>query len=69
VIGFFLQRQGIPLTITPRVDFLSLHQYRASHVSNIPSGTFHYRVKHPNPESRIEEPEMMRCILRDHIYT
>jgi len=64
-IGLFLQRQGIPLTITSRVDFLSLAHY-LDHHDKIPPGSYQYRVKQPN---RLEEPEMMRRILRDHIYT
>ena len=67
-IGTFLRQFRIPLTISRRVDFLSLAQYEGSHAINIPSGTFHYRVKTVTPD-RHEEPEMMRRILRDHIYT
>ncbi len=68
-IGTFLQSVGIPLTITHRVDFLSLAHYN-EHNDKIPKGTFHYRVKQPNPASRLaEEPEMMRRILREHIYS
>jgi hypothetical protein len=67
-IGTFLQAVGIPLTISRRVDFLSLDHY-IQHHDKIPPGTFHYRVKQPNPERRTaEEPEMMRRILREHIY-
>jgi hypothetical protein len=68
-IGTFLQAVGIRLTITHRVDFLSLGHY-IEHNDKIPPGSFHYRVKQPNPHLRLaEEPEMMRRILRDHIYT
>jgi hypothetical protein len=68
-IGTFLQAAGIPLTISRRVDFLSLSHY-IDHHDKIPAGTFHYRVKQPDPERRLtEEPEMMKRILRDHIYT
>jgi hypothetical protein len=68
-IGTFLQAVGVPLTITHRVDFLSLAHY-IEHNDKIPPGSFHYRVKQPNPEHRLnEEPEMMRRILREHIYT
>jgi hypothetical protein len=66
-IGTFLQAVGVPLTITRRVDFLSLAHY-IEHHDKIPPGSYHYRVKQPNPESRLEEPEMMRRILREHIY-
>lgn len=51
----------------PRVDFVSLKHYEEHH-DKIPPGTFHYRVKHENYlGDRMEEPEIMRRILRDHI--
>ena len=65
-IGTFLQRVGIPLTISRRVDFLSLAQYEGGRMC-IPAGTFHYRVKHVYPTHRGEEPEVMRRILREQI--
>lgn len=67
-IGTFLQNVGIPLTISRRVDFLSLEHYEKAHAQYIPPNTFHYRMKHWNVGGdRMEEPEMMRRILRDHI--
>jgi hypothetical protein len=67
-IGTFLQAVGIPLTLSRRVDFLSLQHY-LDHNDRIPPGTFHYRVKHPDPTRRdLEEPEMMQRILREHIF-
>jgi hypothetical protein len=67
-IGTFLQAMGIPLTITHRVDFLSLAHY-LEHNDKIPTGSFHYRVKQNDPTRRLtEEPEMMRRLLREHIY-
>lgn len=67
-IGRFLRQVGIPLTISRRVDFLSLSQYEGGR-DYIPPGTFHYRVKHPHAGGRMEEPEMMRRILREQIAT
>lgn len=67
-IGEFLQRANVPLTPSRRVDFLSLAQYEGGR-ANIPPGTFHYRVKHLHASHRAEEPEMMRRILRECIYT
>lgn len=58
-IGTFMQQVGIPLTITRRVDFLSLQHYRDHH-DKIPSGSFQYRVKN---EDRMTEIEMMQLIL------
>jgi hypothetical protein len=66
-IGTFLQAVGMPFTFSRRVDFLSLEHY-SQHNDKIPPGTFHYRVKQPDPERRTsEEPEIMRRLLRDHI--
>jgi hypothetical protein len=66
-IGTFLRAVGIPLTVSKRVDFLSLDHY-IEHHDKIPPGTFQYRVKQPNPDRRLaEEPEMMRRILHDHV--
>jgi len=68
-IWTFLRAVGVPLTITRRVDFLNLDHYN-EHGNKIPPGTFHYRVRQLNPNTRLkEEPEMMKRILRDHIYT
>jgi hypothetical protein len=67
-IGKFLKAFGVPFTLSRRVDFLSLDHYM-EHNDKIPEGTFHYRVKHPDPDRRLEEPEMMRRILREKIYT
>jgi hypothetical protein len=51
----------------PRVDFGSLADYEAGH-DKIPPGTFHYRVKHHNYlGDRMEEPDLMGRLLRDHI--
>jgi hypothetical protein len=66
-IGIFLRQVGIPLTISRRVDFLSLAQYEGGR-ERVPSGTFHYRVKHLYAEGRLEEPEVMRRILREQVY-
>ena len=67
-IGTFLQGVGMPFTFSRRVDFLSLDHYN-DHNDKIPPGTFHYRVKQPDPSRRLfEEPEMMRRILREKIY-
>ena len=52
----------------PRVDFLSLAHYEEHH-TGIPSGSFHFRMKHKDYlGNRLEEPEMMRRLLREHIY-
>lgn len=67
-IGYAMQSLGIPQTPAPRVDFLSLDHY-TEHREKIPPETFHYRVKHVNwMGDRLEESEIMRRILRDHIY-
>lgn len=51
----------------PRVDFLSLAHYE-EHNDKIPEGSFHFRVKHVRWDGdRMEEPEIMRRLLRDHI--
>lgn len=62
-----LLASGLRPTPQPRVDFISLAHYEAHH-DKIPPGTFHYRVKHQDYRGdRMEEPEIMRRILRDHI--
>jgi hypothetical protein len=62
-----LLASGIHPSPLPRVDFISLAHYEAHH-DKIPAGTFHYRVKHENYRGdRMEEPEIMRRLLRDHI--
>jgi hypothetical protein len=59
VIAYRLQQLGYVPTLQPRVDFQSLEQYRA-HYDKIPSGTFHYRMKHMHHKThRHEEPVMM----------
>ncbi len=52
----------------PRVDVVSLAHYE-EHIGKIPEGSFHYRVKHHAGYlgDRMEEPEIMRRLLRDHI--
>ncbi len=62
-----LLHAGMSPTSLPRVDFVSLAHYEAHH-TKVPPGTFHYRVRHEvwNGD-RMEEPEMMRRLLRDHI--
>lgn len=62
-IGTFMQQIGIPLTITRRVDFVSLEHYR-EHRDKIPSGTFHYRIKHQDIGRRADEPEVMQDIIK-----
>ncbi len=62
-----LLASGISPSPLPRVDFLSLAHYEEHH-SKIPEGSFHYRVKHERWDGdRMEEPEIMRRLLRDHI--
>jgi hypothetical protein len=59
---------GISPSPLPRVDFLSLNHYEEHH-DKIPPETFHYRMKHVDYlGDRMEEPEMMRRVLREHIY-
>lgn len=66
-IAKVLLASGIHPSPLPRVDFVSLAHYEA-HRDKIPPGTFHYRVKHENYRGdRMEEPEIMRRLLRDHI--
>jgi hypothetical protein len=66
-IGHTMRTLQIPLTAAPRMDFISLAHYEKTH-DTIPPGTFHYRVKHQDYRGdRMEEPEMMRRLLRDHI--
>lgn len=55
---------GLTPTPLPRVDFLNLAHYDEHHTKS-PPGAFHYRVRQTG--SRVEEPEIMRRILRDHI--
>jgi hypothetical protein len=67
-IGHVMRALQIPLTISRRVDFVSLKHYEEHH-DKIPPGTFHYRMKHVDYlGDRMEEPEMMRRVLREHIY-
>ena len=62
-----LLASGIRPTPAPRVDFIHLAHYTEHH-DKIPAGTFHYRVKHADYlGDRMEEPEIMRRLLRDHI--
>jgi hypothetical protein len=62
-----LLASGIRPTPQPRVDFISLKHYE-DHADKIPPKTFHYRVKHERWDGdRMEEPEIMRRLLRDHI--
>lgn len=62
-----LLASGLRPTPTPRMDFISLAHYEQHH-DKTPPGTFHYRVKHQDYlGDRMEEPEIMRRILRDHI--
>jgi hypothetical protein len=59
---------GLPPTSIPRVDFVSLEHYDTHH-DKIPSGVFHYRIKHTEWQgTRMEEPVIMRRLLREHIY-
>ena len=59
---------GLTPVPRPRVDFVSLAHYDAHH-DKIPSGTFHYRIKHTNWNGdRMEEPIIMSRLLREHIY-
>ena len=58
---------GLSPTPLPRVDFTSLAHYTEGHTQS-PEGAFHYRVKHEDYRGdRMEEPELMRRLLRDHI--
>ena len=62
-----LRASGLRPSPLPRVDFFSLAQYDAHH-DTIPPGSFHYRIKHADYlGGRMEEPEIMRRLLRDHI--
>ena len=62
-----LLASGLVPTPLPRVDFISLRHY-AEHHDKIPEGSLHYRVKHEDYlGDRMEEPEIMRRLLRDHI--
>jgi len=62
-----LLASGIRPQPQPRVDFISLAHYTEHH-DKIPAGSFHYRMKHQDyTGDRMEEPEMMRRLLRDHI--
>jgi len=62
-----LLASGLVPTPLPRVDFISLQHY-AEHHDKIPEGSLHYRVKHEDWRGdRMEEPEIMRRLLRDHI--
>jgi hypothetical protein len=62
-----LLASGIAPCTLPRVDFVSLAHYDEHH-DKIPDGSFHYRVKHEVWHGdRMEEPEIMRRLLRDHI--
>lgn len=63
-----LAASGITPSPLARVDFISLEHY-VEHHDAIPPGSFHYRVKHRDYlGDRMEEPEIMRRILREHIY-
>jgi hypothetical protein len=67
-IAAALLASGISPSPLPRVDFVSLKHYDEHH-DKIPPGTFHYRMKHERWDGdRMEEPEMMRRLLREHIY-
>ena len=66
-IAKVLLESGLSPSPLPRVDFVSLKHYEEHH-TEIPPGSFHYRVKHENYlGDRMEEPEIMRRLLRDHI--
>jgi hypothetical protein len=59
---------GLSPSPLPRVDFISLAHYEEHH-TKIPPESFHYRMKHTDYlGDRMEEPEMMRRLLREHIY-
>lgn len=67
-IAKVLLASGILPSPLPRMDFMSLSHYQ-EHRDKIPPGTFHYRMKHIDYlGDRMEEPEMMRRVLREHIY-
>ena len=67
-IGVVMQMNAIPLTPLPRVNIHSLADYEVQRTT-VPPGSFHYRVKVKDWEGdRMEEPEIMRRILREHIY-
>ncbi len=63
-----LLASGISPTYLPRVDFISLAHYDEHHDKS-PEGSFHFRIKHHagHGGDRMEEPELMRRLLRDHI--
>ena len=66
-IAKVLLQSGLRPSPLARVDFISLTHYEEHH-AKIPEGSFHYRVKHENYlGDRMEEPEIMRRLLRDHI--
>jgi hypothetical protein len=66
-IGTLMQQIGIPLTISQRVDFISVEHYNDHH-DKIPPGSFHYRVKLRDPkEDRMNEIYIMKQILSKHI--
>lgn len=67
LIGKILYDAGIYPVSQPRVDFVSLTHYEEHH-DKIPTGTFHYRVKHEDYlGDRMEEPVIMKKIV-DSIY-
>lgn len=62
-----LLASGLGPTPLARVDFFTLAHYQEHH-TKIPDGSFHYRIKHADYlGTRMEEPEIMRRLLRDHI--
>jgi hypothetical protein len=68
-VASVLLASGIGPQSLPRVDFVSLAHYE-EHRDEIPPGSFHFRMKHHDGYlgDRMEEPEMMRRVLREHIY-
>ena len=60
---------GIAPQSLPRVDFVSLAHYDEHH-TEIPPGSFHFRMKHHEGYlgDRMEEPVMMRRLLREHCF-
>jgi hypothetical protein len=68
-IAAVLLTVGIAPQSLPRVDFVSLAHYDEHH-DKIPPGSFHFRMKHHEGYlgDRMEEPAMMRRLLREHSF-
>ena len=68
-VASVLASVGIQPQNLPRVDFVSLAHYDEHH-DKIPPGSFHFRMKHHAGYlgDRMEEPEMMRRLLREHCF-